>query len=367
MPKRRNGPAARRPSWVAAIVLFTSVIPIAARAKELLVTGTAPNQVVVVDPESSSIVKSIALSGPGLAETISVDPRDSTKIYVITNQWQDVCKVDIKEGKALVCVSLSTPTEVVHSGTIEANPDRPELYVYEAPIIVKPGKYEVGQTRIRVLDTATLKTLRSFEVPRQGLVLAISPDGKTLYSFHVGDIYGYDPATGHVVKRIPWVHHNVTGVGMVDGLPFYPNYSENGHVVAFPYGAEDRFNGGIFMTGFAYFDLKTGSLKTFEIGPYGEEHYYLGAAISPTTGRGYLCWNYIAMVDVKSRKLVKQVMMDTTRFFPVMSGDGKKLYLPRGSGSTIAIYDATSLKRLKVIEIGSNMAAASLRVVRVSD
>lgn len=368
--RKRTAIGPSRWAIAAGVLLLT---PSFGPAKDLLVTGTAPNQVLVVDPETAKVVKSIKLSGQGMPATVVVDPRDDTKIYVTTNQYQTVCKVDLKEEKELVCISLSKPAdkdgvgELVRGGSIEANPKRAELYIYEWPVRTKPGKYEILQARIRVVDSSNLKTIRTFDAPRQGLVLASSPDGDTLYSFHVGDIYAWDTNRGQTVRRIPWVHHNVTGQGLVDGLPYYPNYSENGHVVAFPYGAEDRFNGGIYMTGFAQFDLKTGQLQTFEIGRFSEEHYYLGAAVSPKTGRGYMCWNWLAMVDLKEKKLLKQVMMDATRFFPVVSSDGKKLYVPRGSGSTIAVFDATNLKLLKVIELGSNMAAASVRMIRASE
>jgi DNA-binding beta-propeller fold protein YncE len=339
-------------------------------AKDLLVTGAAPNQLYVIDGERDEVIKEVPLSGRGTPISIVVHPQDSSKVYVVTNQAQGVCMADIDAGKEVSCLDLSTSEngvrEIVRATSVEVNPKSGELYVYEMPVKVLPGKYEIQNTRIRVLNSSTLKTVKTFAAPRQGLVLACSPDGTKLYSFHVGDIHVFDTMTGQVVKKIPLVYHNVTGVGAVDGLPFYPNYAENGHVVAFPYGAEDPFR-GIFQLGFAYLDLNTGALEMFEVAPFGPDHYYLGALASPKTGRGYMCWNVLSMVDLKERKILKSVMMDTTRFYPNLSSDGKKLYLPKGSGSTIGVYDATELKPLKIIELKHNMAATALRVIKRAD
>jgi DNA-binding beta-propeller fold protein YncE len=364
MHAKRKG--LRRRFWAAAVAVL--VLAAAADAKELLVTGTAPNRILVVDPEAGKVIQTITLEGPGMPSAVVVDSRDNNRIYTITNQWSAVCAVDRKAGKVDRCVDLPSfapkgERELVKAFSIEINPKKKELYVYEAPVLVHPSRYEVRPTRIRVLNSDTFESLRTFDSPRQGLVLASSPDGKLLYSFHVGDIRVYDVDTGKIVRTLPFVGHNVGGVGLTDGLPFYPNYAENGHIVAFPYGAEDPYN-ATFTTGLAYLDLRTGKLDKFEVGPFGVEQYYLGAVISPKLKRGYMSWNYLTMVDLEKRRVLKTVMMDTTRFYPTMSQDQKRIYLPRGSGSTIGVYDPKDLTKLKVIELGSNMAAASLRVIQ---
>lgn len=359
---------------IARLVILTfalpSVVPSSSIAGDLLVGGQTPNQLFVIDGTTDQVVKQIPLSGVGTPVTIVFDQRNQNIVYVTTNRWQSICAVDIDKGKELKCIDLSRAENgsrvVVRAGALDVNPKTGELYVYELPVKELLGRYEILPTRIEVFDPETLEPTRNFEAPRQATVMAFSPDGSRLYTFHVGDIYEYDSSSGKIVRRTPLVYHNVTGMGGVDGLPFYPNYAESGYVVAFGYGAEDPFH-GTWQVGLGQFDLKTGGLEMYELAPFGPNNYYLGALASRKTGRAYLCWNLLSMVDLKERRIVKSVLLDHTRFFPVLSTDGKKLYLPRGSGETVAVYDAATLKPLKIIALQHNMAATSMRRVTRSD
>src|SRR5207253_6595297 len=161
----------------------------------------------------------------GRAPSINIPPTPTPPrtAYVTPNLAKSVAMGDLEEGKRVTSLTLSPDGELPRTMAIDATPQGTRLYIHEMPLKKEPGRYELQDNRIRVIDLETNQVVKTFKVPRQIMGLASSQDGKRLYAFSVGqDIYVLDPEQGTLVDTIPLLNRNITGIGRTDGLPI-PN------------------------------------------------------------------------------------------------------------------------------------------------
>ena len=348
-------------------VFFVSFFPHAACAKWYLLASTQPNNLVVVDTETDTVVKDIALEGRGPAMNIATNPARPQYAYVVNNLAQSVGMVDLDEGKQVTSFPLSNDNELVRTMAIDVNTQGTRLFIHEMPVKKGLGSYAAQENRIRVIDLDTNKTIRTIPAPRQVMSLASSKDGKRLYAFSVGqDITVFDIEQGKQIDTIPLLNRNVTGIARTDGLPGFNLYQEYDHVLSFGTVTSDTFSGKPIL-GIGVLDLKQAEpeLKVTELQPFTAEHYVLTGALGPQDGKAYFSYNNLWRVDLHTRKIEKSVPLPNTYFAPFMHPDGKKLYC--GSNwSDVAVFDPETLELLKKIPLGHPQSGSSsgLRFVK---
>jgi DNA-binding beta-propeller fold protein YncE len=328
-------------------------LPRAAWAKWYLLASVHPNNLIVIDTETDTVVKNIALEGRGPSLNIAPNPTHPQYAYVVNDLARSVAMVDLDEGKQVTSFPLSNENELVRTMAIDVNPQGTRLFIYEMPLKKGVGRYEAEETRIRVMDLETNKMLTAFTAPRQVLSLASSKDGKRLYTFSVGqDISVFDAEKGKLIDTIPLLNRNITGVGRTDGLPAWNPYQENNYLVSFSVIVSDSLTGQMTL-GIASLDLSQSDpeLQISELQPYNAESYNITAQLSPKTNKVYFSYNSLWKIDPKTRQIEKTAPLSNTYFFPLLHPDGKKVYCG-ANWSDIAVFDAETLAPITKIALG---------------
>ncbi len=333
--------------------------PRTAGAKWYLLASANPNNIVVIDTETDTVVKDIALEGKGPAMNIATNPAHPQYAYVVNDLARSVAMVDLDEGKQVTSFPLTSGNELVRTMAIDVNAQGTHLFIHEMPVKQEIGKYEAQENRIRVIDLKTNTTVRTFAAPRQVMALASSRDGKRLYAFSVGqDITVFDIEQGKLIDTIPLVNRNITGIARTDGLPAFNLYQEYDHVLSFGTVTVDAFSEKMLL-GIASLDLKQTDpqLKVTELQPFTAENYVLTGALAPKTGKAYFSYNGLWRVDPKTRKVEKSVQLPNTMFAPFMHPEGTKLYCGN-NWHEIFVYDPESLALQKRIPLGHTQSGS---------
>lgn len=328
-------------------------VPRAAWAKWYLLASTHPNNLVVVDTETDTVVKDIPLDGRGPALYIAPNPGQPQFAYVVNNLARSVAMVDLDEGKQVKSFDLSDGSQLVRTMAIDVNAQGTRLFVHEMPVVQELGRYTAQENRIRVIDLETNETVTTFPAPRQVMALASSQDGQRLYAFSVGqDIFVYDTETGALLDTIPLVNRNISGISRTDGLPLGTTYQESGYLVSFGTFTTDSITKQVTL-GIGSLDLsqKEPELNIVELQPFVEGDYVLTGTRSHHTNKVYFAYNSLWRVDPETRHIEKKVDLSNTYFAPLVHPDGKKVYC--GSNwHDVAVFDAETLELLTKVELG---------------
>jgi quinohemoprotein amine dehydrogenase beta subunit len=329
-------------------------------AKDLIVTGSRPNLIYIVDGNTDEVSKEIALEGPGSPATITFHP-DGKRLFVVTNRWQEVAVVDIEAGAQTWRLVPGDENERLMFVGLAVHPEGKELFVYEVPTRREDDRFLVQPCRIRVVSTEDLQTLRSFEVPRQIGIIAFNPAGDILYaSGH--DIYFLNPQSGRIMKSLPLKHHSRTDMEDPDVFAFWPLH-EQSKVLSSIYFAQDRITAAN-MAGLANLDLTTGSMEWMELEPTTQVLFT--SVVSPSRRYAYLVYNTLTKVDLEKRRIEKRVTLDHTYYVVNISSDGRKIYLG-GTQPDLSVYDAETLEPIKKIRLKGDQETSSLRVIRLPE
>ena len=104
---------------------------------------------------------------------------------------------------------------------MDISPDGTELFVFQSPVKLLPGEYQVQPTRIAVYETAAgigAEPIRTFEAPRRAIMLMLSNHGSKIYALS-SDIYVLHPQTGKEIGRHPlrtWQRANYSEPDVLD-------------------------------------------------------------------------------------------------------------------------------------------------------
>ena len=328
-------------------------VPQTAWAKWYLLASTHPNNLVIVDTETDTVVKDIALDGRGPALYIAPNPAQPQFAYVVNNLAKSVAMVDLDEGKQVRSFDLSNDAELVRTMAIDVNTQGTRLFVHEMPIKQDLGRYTAQENRIRVINLETNETLTTFPAPRQVMGLASSKDGERLYLFSVGqDIFVHSTEDGTLLDTIPLANRNISGIARTDGLPLGGTYQESGHLVSFGTFTLDSITNQMTL-GIGSLDLtqRDPELKIVELQPFVEGEYVITGVLSRHTNKAYFAYNNLWKVDPTTRHIEKKVPLSNTYFAPLIHPEGKKVYC--GSNwHDVAVYDAESLDLLTKVPLG---------------
>ncbi len=345
----KNGPR----MWGVLFLFGLLVLPQPTWAKWYLLASTHPNNLVVVDTETDTVVKDIALEGRGPSLYIAPNPAQPQFAYVVNNLAKSVAMVDLDEGKQVTSFDLSSDNELVRTMAIDVNTQGTRLFVHEMPITQDLGRYTAQDNRIRVINLETNETLTTFPAPRQVMGLASSQDGKRLYLFSVGqDIFVHSTEDGTLLDTIPLANRNISGVARTDGLPLGGTYQESGHLVSFGTFTTDSITNQVTL-GIGSLDLtqEDPELKIVELQPFVEGDYVITGALSRHTNKAYFAYNSLWKVDPTTRYIEKKVALSNTYFAPLVHPEGKKVYC--GSNwHDVAVYDAESLDLITKVPLG---------------
>ncbi|MEI9812616.1 MAG: hypothetical protein WDO18_08025 [Acidobacteriota bacterium] len=157
-----------------------------------LFMGGYPNKILVVDDTTGKVVDKIILE-TGLPTSLRLS-FDKKKIYVATNDHAGIEVFDIATRKVTGHWVLNDATHRYRFGGGTVDPQGKFLYGQTTEITKQADRFEVGKAKYTIIDMATGKIAKTFDMPnagggggggggRNGGGMEISPDGKYLYQF----------------------------------------------------------------------------------------------------------------------------------------------------------------------------------------
>jgi DNA-binding beta-propeller fold protein YncE len=99
-------------------------------------------------------------------------------------------------------------------------------------------------------------------------------------------------------------------------------------------------------------DQKSGDIRDIVIG--GDPAMAYSVILAPDRKRAYAVMDDLTVIDLAKKRYVASIpIKEGTSYGVNVSSDGQKIYVGAG-GATVTIYDAKTLKRLKVLQMATD-------------
>ncbi len=334
-------------------------------AKDYLLAPARPDKLVIVDAEEMTVDKVITLQDAGPTPMIPVVDAAGEFAYVTVNKSESIVKVNLTTGETVARRDLSTKgVQVKTMFGMDLAPDGSKLVVFETPMKKHLSHFEVLPTRMSLIDTGTLETIKTFEVPRQITVVMFSTDGSKVYglgrSMHV-----FDVATGEHVDDYP-IQDWKTDAGYYpsDVLDAWSQFETSDMLVTPFYTARSDMSPEdpeAYRTGLLTMDLRSGEMEMRDVRTL--DVFYFSTAANPDRTRAYGAYNVLESFDLETGEPIKRVPLPHSYYSVNVSSDGQTVWLG-GALSDLAAYDAETLEKKGQVDMpgGAAMSLASIRI-----
>jgi len=290
----------------------------------------------VIDGDTDTIVADIPIKGATREVGLTADRKF---LYVAANR-RLVHKVDLAENRVVGTVDLSNDGWDRLMFGFVLDPDGKTAYGALMSRRTNNGEAVVGKPVVAQFDLATGKLLRSVEVPWGVAHLVSVKGGKTIYAFGQ-DIYKID-TTGSELKLAETVPMFDKKMNI---LPFWDYAFDNGGVASMNYYTPDAM-------GLLLLDQETGDLQDVLL--KGEPAMAYSVILSPDRKKAYGVMDDLTVIDLAKKTYTASVPIKEGTCYGVnVSADGRKIYVG-GGGSTLTIFDAQTLKPMKVLQMASD-------------
>ena len=339
-------------------------------AKDYLLTAAKPDKLVMVDPAARKVERTCDIPDPGTGVLTIVPAPDASTAYMIVNHWESVYGIDLDTCEQVFRADFSSGDERVKATFgMDISPDGRELFVFQSPVRLGLGEYEVQPTRIAVYNTAAgigAEPVRTFEAPRRTAILAMSNDGSKLYAVS-WDIYVLDPQTGEITDTLPIRTWDRPNYAEPDVLGVWPQWDAT-DIYTNPYFAIrtdlDPADPAAYKTGLLSLDLETGAFETKDF--EDTSVIIFSTVVSPVRpNEVYGVYTTLSKIDREAGEVLDRIDLDHTYYAVNVASDGSEVYVG-GTMNDIAVYDAETFEQLGRIEMpdGADQALASLRLIQ---
>jgi DNA-binding beta-propeller fold protein YncE len=299
----------------------------------------------VIDGSNDAIVADIPVKGAMRDADISVDRKF---LYVAASRHL-VHKVDLAANRVVATTELSGDGWDRFMFGFAVAQDGKTAYGGFMSRRTVGGDVEIGKPVVAQFELDTGKLLRSVEVPWGVAQLVSVNGGRMIYAFGQ-DLYKID-TTGNDLRVAETVPMFDKGMNI---LPFWDYTFENGGVASMNYYT-DKYMGILLV------DQRTGAIEDIVV--KGEPAMAYSVVLAPDRKRAYLAMDDLTVVDLAKKTYIASVPIKEGTCYGVnVSSDGRKIYVG-GAGSTVTVFDAQTLKPLKVLHMSSD----GMDLRRVSD
>ena len=288
----------------------------------------------VIDGERDEIVADIPAQGAMREAEVSADH----KFLYVTASRHLVHKVDLAANRVVATTEISGDGWDRLMFGFALAPDGRTAYGSFMSRRTDGGEVVIGKPVVAQFDLATGKPLRSLEVP-YGVVRLMSVEGgRIIYAFGQ-DLYKID-TTGselRIVETVP----------MFDkGMNIFPLWTyDTGGVVSHNYYTEK--NMGLLLV-----DSRSGAIEDVVI--KGEPAMLYSVVVAPDRKKAYGVMDDLVVIDLAKKAWgVSVPLREGTCYGVNLSSDGRKVYAG-GAGPTVTVFDAKTLKPLKVLKMASD-------------
>ena len=360
--------------FIKAMTLFAALLMVAmagqagAKEKEYVLTGIKPNKLILVDMKAREIVRTYEIDSEGTAVGTIVPSPDGRIAYVVSS-YKYIIGIDLITGETVFETDMSRAADerVINMG-LAVSPDGKELFSYELPTRLHPDRYEVLPVRLSVYPTAggeyptPLRVLT--DLPRRINMLMMKYDGSALYGMG-WDFYTIDPQTGKVLSTYPLRNWERENASQPDILNFWPMDEQSGIFSTMVYYQRTDLPPDDMAAnplGHLTLDLRTGEFD-FNDTELPPQVVFTGT-LSPDAKTLYTVYTHLNMLEAETGKLLKTVPLNHSYYQVNVSGDGKEIYLG-GTLCDILIYDAVTLEKTGEIQTPgcADMGTAAFRMI----
>lgn len=352
----------------APVVIAAESGPALKAGHEYMIVTNYPNNLHVIDLASDKLYKTCQLPddfGPGVAQ---VGPNGKIA-YVLNNHYGDLYGIDMDDCHTVFHARLAfKPGERAKSlFSLAVSPDGKELYSVANPTQILNDHYQVQEPRLQVYATDAgldAKPIRTFPVPRQISIMQPAADGSLYMAGR--DIYKLDVKTGQYSVALPTGSWARPLYSPPDLLYLWPHQTLTGEFSLLYSAAkfkDDKQNleTADFVYGYVSIDLKTGKTTVQDFAPL-TEIYFTGLRSPKDQNLMYGVLNRLAKYDIKEQKLIKAANLPHSYYCVAFNKSGSKVYLA-GTFNDVAVYDADSLEPIGKIELpGGDMAITTTQV-----
>jgi DNA-binding beta-propeller fold protein YncE len=320
----------------------------------LMYIGTYAGSIQIFDETTEKITGEIKLK-TGIPRSLTLS-QSRSKFYVLDSTLEKIEIVDIATRASLSTFTLSEGNKQVRIRGLQVDPLERFLILLTRSATKLIDRWEIGDITLQFYDLAQNKITRTIPWPkgeeRENVNIRFSPDGKLLYFFG-DDVLILETTNFTEVDTWPLSRPIEAGLGRVS------------------FGALDDFNEdpgfltGLFTTQDPIQNRRIMNLgrvnlvaKTIDLTPIGPAEG-VSFALAPDRKRGYGLMQQIGRYefwafDVAQKKLLNRTPFEgRPRMALRVSSNGKLLYVFQ-AGATIDVYDATSYKRLRTIEMNAD-------------
>ena len=327
---RRNPFAA---ALLASLVAVSVSLPASARDR-LYYMGYEVIQ--VIDGDTDTIVADIPVRGATREVGLTADRRF---MYVATNRHL-VHKVDLAANRVVASVDVSNDGWERFMFGFVLDADGRTAYGAFMSRRTDGGDVVVGKPVVAQFELDTGKMLRSVEVPWGVAHLVSVKGGASIYAFGQ-DMYEIDTTAAdlRVSQTVPMFDKGM------NILPFWDYAFDNGGVASMNYYTEKYM--GLLLV-----DQKSGDIRDIPL--EGDPALAYSVVLAPDGKRAYAVMDNLTVIDIARRRYVASIPNKEGTCYGVnVSSDGRKVYIG-GAGSTLTVYDAKTLKPIKVLKMASD-------------
>jgi DNA-binding beta-propeller fold protein YncE len=290
----------------------------------------------VIDGDSDAIVADIAIKGATRDVALSAD----RKFLVVTTNRHLVHRVDLGSNQVVASTDLSSDGWDRFMFGLALDADGATAYGALMSRRTQDGEVVIGKPVVAQFDLATGKLLRSVEVPWGVAHLVSVRGGRMLYAIGK-DIYKID-TTGRDLKVVETVAMFDKGMNI---LPFWDYAFDNGGVASMNYYTEKAM--GLLLV-----DQSSGDIEDIVV--QGEPAMAYSVILAPDRKKAYAVMDDLTVIDLAKKTYLSSVPIKEGTCYAVnVSSDGRKIYVG-GGGSTLTVYDAQTLRPMKVLQMASD-------------
>ena len=290
----------------------------------------------VIDGATDTIVADIPVKGAVRNVDLSADRKH---LYVTSNRHL-VHKVDLAQNRVVATADVKGDgwDRVMYGFVLAA--DGRTAYGAFMSRRAENGEAIVGRPVVAQFDLDTGRIVRSVEVPWGVAHLVGAREGRTIYAFGQ-ELYTID-TTGPDLRIVATQPILDKGMNM---LPFWDYTFDNGGVASMNYYTATAM--GVMLI-----DQKTGAIEDLVL--KGDPAMAYSVVLAPDRKRAWAVMDDLTEIDLVRKTYVRSVpVAEGTCYGVNVSSDGRKVYAA-GGGSTLTVYDAKTLKPLKVLQMASD-------------
>ena len=291
-------------------------------AEQIYITNEKDDTLSVIDVDSLKVVKTIPVGERPRGITLSVDKK---YIFICASDSDTVQVMEAKTGK------------ILHSLPSGADPEQFALHPDNRLLFIANEDDAITT----VVDTETKRVVAQIDVGVEPEGMAVSPDGTIAIT------------TSETTNFVHWINvkemtleHN----SLVDQRPRHAEFTKDGKRL----WVSAEIGGTVSV--FNVEDKSEITKISFEVAGISKDRVQpVGIRFSKDGSKAFVALgpsNRVAVVDTKTFKVTKYLLVGRRVWHMALSSDGTKLFTTNGLSGDVSVVDVDRLKVIKTIKVG---------------